>query len=493
MKILIFNKLSLNDLIIRAIHNMGFEEATPIQEQTIPIALEGRDLIGQAQTGTGKTAAYGIPLVERITGNSEQIQGIVLAPTRELAVQVAEELNKIGEFKGIHSLPIYGGQEMDRQIRALKKRPHIIVATPGRLMDHMRRRTIRLNMIKMVVIDEADEMLNMGFLEDIETILKDIPEERQTLLFSATMPRQIQNLAQKFMKNPEIISIKAKEVTVDTIEQHFLEVLERQKFDVISRLLDIQSPDLAIIFCRTKRRVDEISEALSKRGYSAEAIHGDLSQSKRDSVLRQFKEGTIEILVATDVAARGLDISGVTHVYNFDIPQDPDGYVHRVGRTARAGKTGLAVTLVTPREMGQLRLIEQVTRRKMIRKLVPTIIEAIEGQQRLTMEKLLRVIAEEDIQKYKRVAEELLEENDSVTLLSAALKMLTKEPETSNVQITEPAPLRVKNFRKVYPGQNRYRKDNLISNSNNWAGRGNGDARGSRATPQMIRENKRKG
>jgi ATP-dependent RNA helicase DeaD len=481
---LIFNELGLNDLIIRAILNMGFEEATPIQEQTIPIALEGRDLIGQAQTGTGKTAAYGIPLMERIAENSEQIQGIVLAPTRELAVQVAEELNKIGEFKGIHSLPIYGGQEMDRQIRALKKRPHIIVATPGRLMDHMRRRTIRLNMIKMVVIDEADEMLNMGFVEDIETILKEIPEERQTLLFSATMPRPIQNLAQKFMKNPEIISIKAKEVTVDTIEQHFIEVLERQKFDVISRLLDIQSPDLAIIFCRTKRRVDEISEALSKRGYSAEAIHGDLSQSKRDSVLRQFKEGTIEILVATDVAARGLDISGVTHVYNFDIPQDPDGYVHRVGRTARAGKTGLAVTLVTPREMGQLRLIEQVTRRKMIRKLVPTIIEAIEGQQRLTMEKLLRVIAEEDIQKYQRVAEELLEENDSVTLLSAALKMLTKEPDTSSVQITEPASSRVKNFRKVYPGQNRYRSDG--------AGKDKGYVRGSRAIPQGSRENKRK-
>ena len=485
-----FNELGLNDLVIRAILNMGFEEATPIQEQTIPIAMEGRDLIGQAQTGTGKTAAYGIPLVERIMVDSEQIQGIVLAPTRELAVQVAEELNKIGEFKGIHSLPIYGGQEMDRQIRALKKRPHIIVATPGRLMDHMRRRTIRLNQIKIVILDEADEMLNMGFVEDIETILKDIPEERQTLLFSATMPRQIQNLAQKFMKNPELISIKAKEVTVETIEQHYLEVQDRQKFDVISRLLDIQSPELAIIFCRTKRRVDEISEALSKRGYSAEAIHGDLSQSKRDSVLRQFKEGTIEILVATDVAARGLDISGVTHVYNLDIPQDPEGYVHRVGRTARAGKTGLAVTLVTSREMGQLRLIEQVTRRKMIRKPVPTIIEAIEGQQRLTMEKLLRVVAEEDIQKYKRLAEELLEENDSVILLSAALKMLTKESEVTNVKLTEPAPLRVNNFRKVNPEQNRYRRD---PKGNNWAGRGKGDFRGSGAAPQVSRESKRKG
>lgn len=487
-----FNELGLNDLVVRAILNMGFEEATAIQEQTIPIALEGRDLIGQAQTGTGKTAAYGIPLVERITVESEQIQGIVLSPTRELAVQVAEELNKIGEFKGIHALPIYGGQEMDRQIRALKKRPQIIVATPGRLMDHMRRRTIRLNLIKMVILDEADEMLNMGFVEDIETILKEIPGERQTLLFSATMPRQIQNLAQKFMKNPELISIKAKEVTVETIEQHFIEVQDRQKFDVISRLLDIQSPELAIIFCRTKRRVDEISEALNKRGYSAEAIHGDLSQSKRESVLRQFKEGTIEILVATDVAARGLDISGVTHVYNLDIPQDPEGYVHRVGRTARAGKTGLAVTLVTAREMGQLRLIEQVTRRKMIRKPVPTMVEAVEGQQRLVMEKLLRVVAEEDIQKYKRLAEELLEENDSITLLAAALKMISKEPEVSNVKLTEPAPLRGNNFRNINPEQHRQRKDGFGPKGNNRPGRGKGNVRGSGATTQGSGEHSKK-
>ena len=220
---------------------------------------------------------------------------------------------------------------MDRQIKALKKRPHIIVATPGRLMDHMRRRTIRLNQIKMVVLDEADEMLNMGFVEDIEVILKEMPTERQTLLFSATMPKQIQGLAQKFMRDPQLISIKAKQVTVDTIKQHYIEVHDRQKFDILSRLLDIQSPESAIIFCRTKRRVNEIYEALSKRGYAAEAIHGDLSQSKRESVLRQFKEGTVDILVATDVAARGLDISGVTHVFNFDIPQDPEGYVHRVG------------------------------------------------------------------------------------------------------------------------------------------------------------------
>jgi len=476
-----FNELNLSDPVIQAISKMGFEETTAIQEQTIPLAMGGKDLIGQAQTGTGKTAAYGIPMVEMIVRDCEQIQGIVLSPTRELAVQVAEELNKIGEFKGVQALPIYGGQDMERQIRALKKRPPIIVATPGRLMDHMRRKTIRLNQIKMIVLDEADEMLNMGFIEDIEVILKELPEERQTLLFSATMPKQIQNLAQNFMKVPELISIKAKEVTVETIEQHYIVVPESQKFDVISRLLDIQSPELAIIFCRTKRRVDEIAEALSQRGYAAEAIHGDLNQSKREAVLRQFKEGTIEILVATDVAARGLDISGVTHVYNIDIPQDPEGYVHRVGRTARAGKTGLAVTLVTPREKNQLFTIERVIRRKMIQKPMPTVIEAVEGQQRLAMEKLLRVSTEKDVRKYKKLAEELLEENDSVTLLAAALKMLTKESVVSHVQLTEPAPNKTKRVSSEKPRQ---RKDSFVPKSSYAAGRGKGTYRGSGAAPQ---------
>ncbi|HZW81818.1 MAG TPA: DEAD/DEAH box helicase, partial [Candidatus Deferrimicrobium sp.] len=355
-----FHDMGLSAPVIKSVLSMGFEEATPIQEQTIPAAMRGADLIGQAQTGTGKTAAFGIPLIEKISLEFEFVQGIVLAPTRELAVQVAEELNKIGQGKGVHALPIYGGQDINRQIKSLKRRPQIIVATPGRLMDHMRRKTIRLQQIRMVILDEADEMLNMGFVEDIETILKEIPEERQTLLFSATMPQQIQNLAQRFMKNPEIIRVKTKEVTVINIEQTYIEVMDKQKFDVLCRILDLQSPELAIVFGRTKRRVDEISEALNKRGYSAEGIHGDLTQNKRDSVLRQFREGTIEILVATDVAARGLDISGVTHVFNFDIPQDPESYVHRVGRTGRAGKKGEAITFVTPREIGLLRNIEFV-------------------------------------------------------------------------------------------------------------------------------------
>jgi ATP-dependent RNA helicase DeaD len=473
-----FSDVGLSNQLLRSISNMGFEEPTPIQEQAIPLGLEGRDIIGQAHTGTGKTAAFGIPLVERIRVDSEQIQGIVITPTRELAVQVAEELNKIGQFKGIRTLPIYGGQDIERQIRALRKRPHIIVGTPGRLMDHMRRKTIHLNYIKMVVLDEADEMLNMGFIEDIETILREIPQERQTLLFSATIPKPIQTLAQQFMKHPALISIRSKEVTVPSTEQYYMEVHEKQKFDVLCRLLDIQSPDLAIVFGRTKRRVDELAEALNKRGYSAEGIHGDLTQAKRDSVMRQFREGTIEVLVATDVAARGLDITGVTHVYNFDIPQDPEGYVHRIGRTGRVGKAGLAITFVTPREIDHLRMIEQMTRRKVIRRPIPTINEAMAGQQRQAMEKLLQVVESEDFRSYKGLAEELLEEHDSVTLLSAALKLLTKEPDTTPVQLTEEAPLRVKKPKINRPPQPRgYRGD---SGGSRAAFRGSGNRRDNR-------------
>lgn len=374
-----FGELGLSQPVLQAISRMGFEAATPIQEQAIPLAMSGRDFIGQAQTGTGKTAAFGIPLIEKIDLGTEKVKGLVVAPTRELAVQVAEELNNIGQVKGIHALPIYGGQDINRQIRSLKNRPQIIVGTPGRLMDHMRRKTIRLENASTVILDEADEMLNMGFIDDIEMILRDIPHERQTMLFSATMPRTIQDLAKRFLKNPQFIQVKTKEVTVPNTEQYFLEVQERQKFEVLCRVLDIQSPKLAIVFGRTKKRVDELNEALNRRGYSAEGIHGDLSQAKRDRVMGKFKRGSTEILVATDVAARGLDIDGISHIYNFDIPQDPDRYVHRIGRTGRLGKAGVAITFVTSREIGQLRIIEQTTRRKIIRQAVPTVSEAMEG------------------------------------------------------------------------------------------------------------------
>jgi ATP-dependent RNA helicase DeaD len=456
----IFNDFKLSDFVIRAVADMGFEEATPIQEQAVPIAMEGKDLIGQAQTGTGKTAAFGIPLVEGSVADERQVQGIVLTPTRELAVQVAEELNKIGQYKGINTLPIYGGQDINRQIRALKNRPQLIVGTPGRLMDHMRRRTIRLEHVKIVVLDEADEMLNMGFVEDIETILKEVPDERQTLLFSATMPAPIKELAQKFMKNPVVISVRTKELTVPSIDQNYIEIPERQKFDVLCRLFDTQSPSSAIVFCRTKRRVDELSGALKMRGYSADGIHGDLTQAKRDSVMRQFKDGTTEILVATDVAARGLDISGVTHVYNFDVPQDPEGYVHRIGRTGRAGKTGLAVTFITPREMGQLRMIESLIKRRITRKPAPTITDAIIEQQRQAVEKLLEVVEQGNSMQYKSLAEELLQNTDSVVLLSAALKMLTKEPDLTQIQLTQEQGYGFKKPKGANQGQKGYRRDN---------------------------------
>jgi ATP-dependent RNA helicase DeaD len=453
-----FNDFGLSEPVLRALNNMGFEEATPIQEQSVPLGMQGKDLIGQAHTGTGKTAAFGIPMVEFFDVGSDYIQGIVLTPTRELAIQVAEELNKIGQYKAIRTLPIYGGQEILRQIRALKNRPHIIVGTPGRLMDHMRRKTIRLQQVKMVVLDEADEMLNMGFIEDIETILSDVTGEHQTLLFSATMPGAIQNLARRFMKDPEVIRIEGKQVTVANTEQSYIEVEERQKFDVFCRLLDIQSPDRSIVFGRTKRRVDELFEALNKRGYSAEALHGDLPQSKRDMVMRRFKEGAVEVLVATDVAARGLDISDVTHIYNFDIPQDAEGYVHRIGRTGRAGKTGVAVTFVTPREIHHLRLIENMTRGKITRMPIPTTKEAIEGQQRLAMDKLLLALENGDTGNYKGLAESLLEENDAVTLLAAALKVLTKESDRTPVTLTEERPLMARQDKSRSPRPGGYTK-----------------------------------
>jgi ATP-dependent RNA helicase DeaD len=453
-----FNEFGLSEYLLKAISVLGFEEATPIQEQAIPAGMEGRDLIGQAHTGTGKTAAFGVPMVERLERNASAVQALVVAPTRELAVQVAEELNKIGQFKGIRTLPVYGGQEISRQIRGLQKRPHVICGTPGRLLDHIRRRTIRLDEVRMVVLDEADEMLNMGFIEDIESILKETPAERQTLLFSATMPYQIQQLAKRFMRDPLTIAVRTSQVTVPNTEQWHMILEDRQKFDVLCRLLDTQSPDLAIVFGRTKRRVDELHEALNKRGYSTEGIHGDMTQTRRDSVMRQFRDGSIDIMVATDVAARGLDISGVTHIYNFDIPQDADGYVHRVGRTGRAGKTGMAVTFVTPREQGHLRVIENATKSKIARLTAPTTQEAIEGQQRITLDKLVKTMAEEDTSLYKALAEELIREHPAGAVVAAALKMLTKEPDNTPVKITEEAPLWSKKPNRPYQQRDSYNR-----------------------------------
>ena len=427
----------ISEPVLRALNDMGFEEPTPIQQEAIPVAMSGKDMIGQAQTGTGKTAAFGLPVLERVDGNERHVQVVILSPTRELAIQVAEELNKMAQYTNITALPIYGGQDINRQFRALKKNPQIIVATPGRLMDHMDRGSIKFDHVKVVVLDEADEMLNMGFVDDINKILGAIPEDHQTLLFSATMPKAIQQLAETYLTEPTLIRMKPTQVTMDLIEQYYIEVQDRQKFDVLCRLFDIQTPELAIIFTRTKR------------GYMAEGIHGDLSQQKRDSVIRQFREGTIDILVATDVAARGLDISGVSHVYNYDMPQDPESYTHRVGRTGRAGKAGQAFTFVIPREMEHLHAIERLTKRKIARRRAPSLGEVLEGQQRLAIESLVEMTDNlEALAPFKSSAEELLNDTDSVTLLAAALKLLTKEPDTTPVNITEEKPLRVRRRRE---------------------------------------------
>ena len=478
-----FNELSISDPIMKAIEKMGFEEATPIQTETIPLALAGNDVIGQAQTGTGKTAAFGIPMIEKIDAKQRKIQGLVVAPTRELAIQVAEEISRIAKFMGIRALAIYGGSPMDRQIRALKDGPQIVVATPGRLLDHMRRRTIRIDNVRVAVLDEADEMLNMGFIDDIRDILKGIPEERQTLLFSATMPREIRNIATTLMKDPKEVKVKAKEMTVENIDQYFIEIPDKFKFDTLNNHMDINSPDLAIVFARTKKRVDEVTEGLQARGYRAEGIHGDLTQGKRMSVLSKFKSGRVDVLVATDVAARGLDISGVTHVYNFDIPQDPESYVHRIGRTGRAGKTGEAISFVIPREMAHLHLIEKTTKSKMKRLSPPTNQDARRGQQQVTIEKIEKIISDKDIEAYKEAAKDLLENNDSVSVIAAALSLLTKERRDTPVRISSAAPISVKKAHGSKGGGNRSKNKRFYG----------GRSQGSRSSQGGQRSSSRKG
>lgn len=452
-----FSELNISESTLRSVKRMGFEEATPIQEGTITFAMEGRDVLGQAQTGTGKTAAFGIPLIEKIDPKNPNVQALIIAPTRELAIQVSEEIYKIGYDKRVKLLSVYGGQEIGRQIRALKNRPQIIVGTPGRIQDHINRRTLKLDDVQTLVLDEADEMLNMGFIDDINAILENVPETRQTLLFSATMPPAIRKIAETFMRNPEIVKIKAKELTMENIEQFFVKSQEREKFDILTRLLDVQKPELAIIFGRTKRRVDELSQALGLRGYLAEGIHGDLSQAKRLSVLRQFKENKIDILIATDVAARGLDISGVSHVYNFDIPQDPESYVHRIGRTGRAGKSGIAVTFVTPREMGYLRIVEETTKKRMTPLRPPSSEEALAGQQEVAMQTLVEMIQNNDLDNYRELAAKLLENNEALDLVAAALKSVTKEPDVTPVTITEERPLPMRRERSQGGGGGRGR------------------------------------
>ena len=401
MENLSFKDLTLSDEVQHAIADMGFEEATPIQSQSIPYILEGNDLIGQAQTGTGKTCAFGIPAVEKIEPQNDSIQVLVLCPTRELAIQSCEELRNVLKYKdGIRILPVYGGQPIDRQIMALKKRPQIIIGTPGRVMDHMRRRTLKLEALKMIVLDEADEMLNMGFREDIDTILEKVPEDRQTILFSATMPKEILELTKKYQKDPVHIKIAHKELTVPSIEQYYLEVKESAKLEVLSRLIDTNDIKLSLVFCNTKKRVDELTASLQSRGFSAEALHGDMRQEHRDKVMSLFRKGNFDILIATDVAARGIDVDDVEAVFNYDLPNDEEYYVHRIGRTGRAGRTGKAFTFISGREMYKLRDIQRYTKSSILPMKPPSLNEVEEKKMLNILNNLKENLNNESISKF---------------------------------------------------------------------------------------------
>lgn len=424
MEHLRFEDMNISNEICRAVLDMGFEEATPIQSQAIPVILEGKDVIGQSQTGTGKTAAFGIPLLERINPEDRRLQALILCPTRELAIQVSEEFRKLLKYKdNIRVLPIYGGQPIDRQIAALRKGTQVVIGTPGRVMDHMRRRTIKAETVQMMVLDEADEMLDMGFREDIETILAKIPEEHQTLLFSATLSPEILDITKRFQKNPEFIKIVRKELTVPNIEQYYFDVKEKTKLDALCRIIDVYDPKLAMVFCNTKKRVDDLVEMLQGRGYFAEGLHGDLKQAQRDKVMQKFRNGTIEILVATDVAARGIDVDDIDVVFNYDVPQDEEYYVHRIGRTGRAGKAGKAFTFCVGKEIYKLRDIMRYTKTKIQQQKLPTLSDVEEMKTNIYLEKIKGIIEEGHLTKYIHLVDRLMEEDyTSIDIAAALLK-----------------------------------------------------------------------
>lgn len=426
METIKFEELNLSEELLKAIVDMGFEEATPIQSQSIEVIRSGRDVIGQSQTGTGKTAAFGIPCLEKIDVNSKKLQAVILCPTRELAIQVCEEFRKLIKYKeNIKVIPIYGGQPIDRQIMALRKGAQIIIGTPGRVMDHMGRNTLKMDNVKMVILDEADEMLDMGFREDIETILKKVPLDRQTVMFSATMSKAILQLTKEFQNNPEHIKVVRRELTVPSVEQVYFEVREKTKLEALCRVIDMQNPDLSIIFCNTKRRVDEVVEQLQGRGYFAEGLHGDLKQTQRDIVMKKFRNKTIEILVATDVAARGIDVENIDIVFNFDLPQDEEYYVHRIGRTGRAGKSGKAYTFVVGKEIYKLRDIMQYTKSKINQQKIPTASDIEEIKSKQFTDKLKLVIEEGHLTKYVNMVEDMITEDFSTLDIAAALIKMT--------------------------------------------------------------------
>ncbi len=440
----LFAELGLAPEILKAIERMGFEEASPIQSAAIPVLLEGSDVVGQSQTGSGKTAAFGIPAIQMVDGNLRAPQVLVLCPTRELAVQVAEEIAKLAFFKrGVRELPIYGGQSYERQFRGLAAGAQIIIGTPGRVMDHLERKSLKLDQIKMVILDEADRMLDMGFVDDIKTILRDVPAERQTVFFSATIPRPIAELIKRFTRNPVTVRMETEALTVPAIEQVYYEVDRRSKLEVLCRLIDLEDVKLAIIFCATKMMVDELTEHLIARGYSADKLHGDMTQAMRERVMGRFRKKKVEFLVATDVAARGLDVDDIEIVFNYDLPHDGEDYVHRIGRTGRAGKTGRAVTFVAGREIYRLENIQRFTKSRIKRERIPTA-EEVEGKRASAFAEALReTLAKGEYKRHDELLDRFLEQGNSPTDIASALIHLLGEDKTrAGAEIMEDRPQR---------------------------------------------------
>ncbi len=441
-----FEDLHVSEELRKAIKDMGFEEATPIQYQAIPYILKGKDIIGQAQTGTGKTAAFGIPTLEMIDPGTRELQAIILCPTRELAIQVAEEMKKLSKYKkAIEILPIYGGQPIERQIKALKKGVQIIIGTPGRVMDHMNRRTLKMDAVRIIILDEADEMLDMGFREDIEFIMEKISRKRQTILFSATMPQAILDLTKKYQNDPQFIKVVHKELTVPYIEQFYFEVKEQAKLETLSRLIDIYNLKLSLVFCNTKRRVDDLVEHLQARGYLADGLHGDMRQSQRNSVMSKFRKGTIEILIATDVAARGIDVEDIEAVFNYDVPHDEEYYVHRIGRTGRAGRKGRSFTFVVGREIYQIKDIQRYAKTKITPQKIPSLGDVEEIKTNLLLGKVKETINEGHLGKYIHWVEGLAgEDYTSIDIAASLLKIIVGEK-------SKQAPTQEEDFRDTGP------------------------------------------
>lgn len=419
-----FKALGLSERTLIALEKKWFEEPSPIQEQTIPLLIEWtKDIIGQAQTGTGKTAAFSLPIIETITKREPHVQAIVLAPTRELAVQVAEEMQSLQWDNGIlRVLPIYGGQSMSLQLRALRNGVDVVVGTPGRVMDHLQKKTLKIDKIRYFVLDEADEMLNMGFIDDIKEIFTYANPERQTLLFSATMPSEILHVAKKYMKDHTIVSVKKSEVTTNNVEQIYFQVRDADKFEALSRIIDIEEGFYGIIFCKTKIDTDSVASHLNKRGYDAAAIHGDIEQRQRERILKNFKNKTTKILVATDVAARGIDVQDLTHVINYALPNDPESYVHRIWRTGRAGAKGVAITFVTPSEYRKLAFFERITKSKITKWDIPKAHEVIGKKKERLQEQIVSELTSPKLEEYKAFAASLLEWNNPEDVVAALLK-----------------------------------------------------------------------